>query len=325
MKTAKSLAVLQGGIRVGSASLADFTENDKGVRIKTHDGDTVNVRLSDRFGLRFLGIDTPEVSMMLPGGTRFKSLSNVGWDTLFTSGNWKKGMNLSSALLADLEKRAGDGTGVAANHARYARKAKISLEEIISQDIRASGVSADKFGLFMSFGLEFLDGYGRLLCYLNSGRENFSDPVTARAVTRWSYNERQLLAGWALPYFIWPNVQPFLNKRPFDEENARPDGFWKIIRAAGKLQDARSNVAEARTQGAGIYNPADPLRIMPFELRLISRGKAPDRYVIDLANPGSAEILHPEDYYSIACPEDRLYVPSEYVSVFKLAGWKIKK
>jgi hypothetical protein len=64
---------------------------------------------------------------------------------------------------------------------------------------------------------------------------------------------------------------------------------------------------------------------MPFELRLISRGKAPDRYVIDLANPDSAEILHPEDYYSIACPEDRLYVPSEYVSVFKLAGWKIKK
>jgi len=201
MKTAKSLAVLQGGIRIGSASLADFTENEKGIKIKTHDGDTVNVRLADRFGLRFLGIDTPEVSMMLPGETRFKSLSNVGWDTLFTSGNWKKGMNLSSALLADLEKRAGDGTGVAANHARYARKAKISLEEIISEDIRASGVSAEKFGLFMSFGLEFLDGYGRLLCYLNSARENFSDPVTARAVTRWSYNERQLLAGWALPYF----------------------------------------------------------------------------------------------------------------------------
>jgi len=151
MKTAKSLAVLQGGIRIGSASLADFTENEKGIKIKTHDGDTVNVRLADRFGLRFLGIDTPEVSMMLPGETRFKSLSNVGWDTLFTSGNWKKGMNLSSALLADLEKRAGDGTGVAANHARYARKAKISLEEIISEDIRASGVSAEKFGLFMSF------------------------------------------------------------------------------------------------------------------------------------------------------------------------------
>ena len=29
MKTAKSLAVLQGGIRIGSASLADFTENEK--------------------------------------------------------------------------------------------------------------------------------------------------------------------------------------------------------------------------------------------------------------------------------------------------------
>jgi hypothetical protein len=51
-------------------------------------------------------------------------------------------------------------------------------------DIRASGVSAEKFGLFMSFGLDFLDGYGRLLCYLNSGRVNFSDPATARAVTR---------------------------------------------------------------------------------------------------------------------------------------------
>jgi hypothetical protein len=46
-------------------------------------------------------------------------------------------------------------------------------------------------------------------------------------------------------------VQPFLNKRPFDEENARPEGFWKIIRGAGKLQDARSNVSHARTQGSG--------------------------------------------------------------------------
>jgi hypothetical protein len=64
---------------------------------------------------------------------------------------------------------------------------------------------------------------------------------------------------------------------------------------------------------------------MPFELRLVSRAKAPDRYVIDLGNPGSSEILHPEDYYTIASPEDRLYVPSEYVSVFKLAGWTIKK
>ena len=34
MKTAKSLAVLQGGIRIGSASLADFTENEKGIKIK---------------------------------------------------------------------------------------------------------------------------------------------------------------------------------------------------------------------------------------------------------------------------------------------------
>lgn len=174
--------------------------------------------------------------MMLPGETRFKSLSNAGWDALFTSGNWKKGMSLSAGLLADLEKRIADGVGVAANHARYARKAKESLEEIITQDIRASGVRAEKFGLFMSFGLDFLDGYGRLLCYLNSARENFSDPAAARAVTRWSYNERQLLSGWALPYFIWPNVQPFLNKRPFDEENARPDGFWKIIARQGNCR-----------------------------------------------------------------------------------------
>jgi len=323
MRKMKALAVLQGGIRIGSASLADFSETGKGIKIKTHDGDTVNVRLADRFGLRFLGIDTPEVSMMLPGESRFKSLSNEGWDTLFTSGNWKKSMNLSAGLLADLEKRIADGVGAAANHARYARKAKTNLEDIISQDIKTSGVSADKFALFMSFGLEFLDGYGRLLCYLNSARENFSDPAVARAVTRWSYNERQLLSGWALPYFIWPNVQPFINKRPFDEENARPEGFWEIIRTAGKLQDARSNVASARAQGTGVYNPADPLRIMPFELRLISRGKAPDRFVIDLSKPGSNEILHPEEYHTVANPEDRLYVPSEYVSVFRLSGWKI--
>ena len=38
-----------------------------------HDGDTFAVRALGNFGLRFLGIDTPEISFRLPGKTAFTS------------------------------------------------------------------------------------------------------------------------------------------------------------------------------------------------------------------------------------------------------------
>ena len=131
------------------------------------------------------------------------------------------------------------------------------------------------------------------------------------------------MMGWGAPYFIWPNVQPFINQRPFEEQNASPEGFWKIIQGANKLRAARDAVANARAQGLGIFDLANPLRIQPFELRLISRKKGPDRYVINLADPGSTYLLDPSLYYLIPNPEDRLFVPADYLAIFKLYGWNV--
>lgn len=324
MASNKALSVLPGGLKVGAARLGAHGEGKTGsIKLNVHDGDTVNVRLFQNLGVRFLGIDTPEVSFEFPGSGKFIYLNKPDWEELFSSGAWKTGLDVYPGLLRYLEQQIGDGRGVAKNHADLADLAQKNLEAIMESDLQQSGKAKESFELFLAFGHEFLDGYGRLLAYLNSARENFDDPDLARAVTRWSYNERQLMMGWGAPYFIWPNVQPFINHRPFEEQNASPEGFWKIIQGANKLRAARDAVANARAQGLGIFDLANPLRIQPFELRLISRKKGPDRYVINLADPGSTYLLDPSLYYLIPNPEDRLFVPADYLAIFKLYGWNV--
>ena len=79
----------------------------------------------------------------------------------------------------------------------------------------------------------------------------------------------------------------------------------------------------ARSQGIGVFNPINPLRVMPFELRFISRKKGPERYVINLQDIGGNQLLNPAQYYTIANPEDRLHIPPEYLPIFLAFGWKV--
>jgi endonuclease YncB( thermonuclease family) len=323
MAVGKALWAANGGLKMGSAKFGFHGEVTGSIKQNVHDGDTTNVQLDRNLGVRFLGIDTPEISFEFPGTSNFLALSNEKWDTLFTSGAWKEGLALYPGLLRDLETRIGDGVGVAKNHARQADAAQKSLEKIIEEDLAKSGKTKEDFRQFMAFAHEFLDSYGRLLCYLNSGEENYTDPLVAKAIKRWSYNERQLTTGWAVPYFIWPNVQPFMGKQPFSKENVEPAGFWALIKGASKLRAAREAVASARAAGLGIFNPADPLRVMPFELRFLSRKKGPERYVINLNDAGSGYLLDPSLYYTVPNPEDRLHIPPEYLPVFKAFGWEV--
>ena len=324
MATGKALWSNAAGLKMGQARFGFHGEHAGSVKQIVHDGDTVNVNLFNNLGVRFLGIDTPEVSFQFPGSSNFVALSNPKWDQLFTSGQWREGLSLDPGLLLNLAQRIGDGHGVAQNHATLADEGQKALEAIMQADLDKSGKTKEDFALFMAFAHEFLDSYGRLLCYLNSGIENFEDPATADTIKRFSYNERQLSNGAAVPYFIWPNIQPFMGKRPFDRENIEPIGFWKLIRGAGKLRAARKAVETARNAGLGIYNPANPLRVMPFELRFLSRKKGPDRFVIDLSNEGSNLLLKPENYYTIENPEDRLHIPPEYLPIFQAYGWELE-
>lgn len=287
-----------------------------------HDGDTVSLNTALNFSSRFLGIDTPEVSFTIRTKSTFVSIGDAKWQAFWTSGEWKN-MPLGPALLAHLETRIGDGSQIAQNHKKLAEQAEASLTKMIADDIEATGKTREEFEFFLAFSYEFLDQYGRMLCYLNAERSVFTAPAAPNPL---SYNERQLANGAAVPYFIFPNLQPFLSGRPFDANAIAPAGFWNSVNAATRLKQARQSVAAARAAGLGVFDGAEPLILLPYELRYLARlgSTGPDRFVIDLSNTGSNTILKPEEYFLIPKVEDRLFIPKEFVPLFTLNGWQIQ-
>ncbi len=320
---AKALEV-KNNFKMGHFQFGFHGQQRGSVKQIVHDGDTVSLNTSFNFGTRFLGIDTPEVSFNIRNDS-FISLSNLQWTQFFVSGEWKNNFPIKPALRNHLIMLIGDGTKVAPNHDKHAKNATLALEGLIQADLDLATAQTagtkDNFEFFLSFGYEFLDVYGRLLCYLAADEKNFNPPQRPL-----SYNEQQLANGTAVPFFIYPNVQPFLNIDPFDKENSKPVGFWKKINSAKRLQDARKFVSAARTAKIGIFDAADPLILLPFELRYIARknGKGPDRFVIDLGQNGSNVILKPEKYFKIKNYEDRLFIPKEFVPLFTSNGWVIQ-
>ena len=161
-----------------------------------------------------------------------------------------------------------------------------------------------------------------MLCYLNADRSNFTAPMRPNKL---SYNERMLATGHVVPYFIYPNTQPFLDNKPFEPDNLKPKGFWKAIKAAKHLQDARKAVAAARAAKLGVFSANNPLALLPYEIRFLARkgSKGPDRYVIDLSAAGGNKLLKPENYFRIKNLEDRMFIPREFAPLFLLNSWKI--
>jgi hypothetical protein len=78
---------------------------------------------------------------------------------------------------------------------------------------------------------------------------------------------------------------------------------------------ARGFVRDARDQQLGLFEAADPLRLLPFELRFLARRSPSERWVIDLGRNDDA-LIPPQGYFQVANPEDRLFVPAEYVPLF---------
>lgn len=117
------------------------------------------------------------------------------------------------------------------------------------------------------------------------------------------------------PYFIWPNVDPFRKSTGLEDAVPRPGGAAALADAPGALSRARRSVKAARAAGLGIF-AAEELEVGPFELRFLARREPPNRWVIDLTRDDD-RLLPPQKYYRIAFPEDRLYVPSEYVPLFE--------
>jgi endonuclease YncB( thermonuclease family) len=293
------------------------------VKQQVHDGDTVGLSTGLNFSTRLLGVDAPEVSFTIRTKDNFIDIGHDRWKKFWTSGAWKN-MPLKPAVRSHLSGRIGDGTAVAANHKKHASLAHKELESLIEADMQAAGRTKDDFRLFLAFSYEILDRYARFLCYLNADKINFTAP---KRPNRLSYNERMLRTGAVAPYFIYPNIQPFLKIDPFAAANITPGGFWKVMKSdkAKALRAARQAVAAARSAGDGIFDAQDPLILLPYEIRFLARlgSKGPERHVIDLGKPGSNNLLRPEKYFTIKNIEDRLFIGDEFVPLFQLNGWKV--
>lgn len=175
------------------------------MRQAVHDGDTVNVAPDGDFAVRFLGVDTAERSFDFPlragepprENPRFVSLGDADWKTFLSdpfSSDWRPfNPPRDAALRTNLQTRT--GAGAAGNHDVWARAGERFLEDEIERDRTDRNLALADFRFFLAFAFEVMDGYGRLLCFLN-----VSEPDRARRPE--DYNLRMLRAGLAVPYFF---------------------------------------------------------------------------------------------------------------------------
>jgi endonuclease YncB( thermonuclease family) len=275
---------------------------------QVHDGDTVNVRAIGNFGVRFLGIDTPEVSLALPGTDYFVSIGDSRWQGYLDSpvSGFSFAAGWDAGLRAHLDARMKPGT--AANHLKHALAAKAALRGMVESDMAAMHLDKDCFGFFLVFANEVIDRYGRLLAFIHPDQPQ-------GAVKLPSYNVRQLPTGMACPYFIWPNINPFRTKPTLRAAVIPPGGAATLAQSDPVLRQARQDVQAARNSHLGIFEQADPLLLEPFEVRFLARQAPPDRWVIDLSR-NDTMILKPENYYTIPNPEDRLFIPEDFLCLF---------
>src|SRR4030095_3662362 len=267
--------------------------------------------------IRFLGIDSPEKSFEQPLGGG-QSLDGAPWEQYLTNpfANGYPAASLESPLAAHLQGRC--GSGAAANHHRHAVAAGENLKVLIQNDATALGQTLEQFQYFLSFSYEVFDRYGRFLVFLNRNQPSANVPAPRPR----SYNERQLEAGRALPYFIWPNINPFRDADTIANAVPRP-GTANTIAEQGDLKRARDMVKNARAAQIGVFDPADALRFEAFEIRYLGRAELPSRGVIDLSKKDDV-ILRPQSYFKIPHPEDRLFVPAEFIPLFSAKGWRLE-
>lgn len=318
---AKAIEQPVPGITVGHALLARAKGAAQPVDKIVHDGDTINIAADGNFGVRLLGVDAPEVSFELPRSPDFPDhpkgfakIEHPAW-TQFLTDPFAKGYKelvLRTALHNHLLGKL--GPLAAANHATLSKPSTQALKDMVTQDITEQGHTNETFKLRLAFAHEILDRYGRLLCYVNRDQKEKPRPDP--------YNERLLAAGQVVPYFIWPNVDPFVRQEGRVSDAVPQPGSARAIAEAGALGRARRGVQQAREAGLGVWHHAEPLHVLPFELRFLAQRRAPDRYVLDLSD-NARELLHPQSYFRIPNPEDRLFVNAEHAPLFKEKGWSV--
>ena len=308
------------GLTRGNALLGKWGDDRATVREAVSDGDTTLVEADGNLSVRFLGIDTPEKKFFLPGTTVFKRidphfrdyLTNPFSDVYSDSATFSR--DLGAGLVEYLRQKL--GPNCAENHFYHAEVAEDELEKYIQRDVDAVG-SLGGYRFFMAFAYEIMDRYGRFLCYLHQHL-----PPDQRE-GRISYNEEMLESGMALPYFIFPNINPFRRSTSILDAIPETRDFRNYVQGDNRLAQARDFVRTARRQHLGVFDDGNPLSLDPFELRFLGRREAPSRWVIDMTARRPV-LLKPTDYYEVPNPEDRLFINSEHVPLFRERGYHVR-
>ncbi|WDT74955.1 MAG: hypothetical protein MPW16_17030 [Candidatus Manganitrophus sp.] len=316
---ANAIEQLKTGLTVGYAGLGFRSGVTGSVRQQVHDGDTFQLRPIGNLGVRFLGVDAPEISFTLPRNRRFIGLSDPLWEQFlidpFDPGLPPFRPGLLPGLVAYLKGKT--GPGAALNHHQHASNAERTLEEEVRNDIASLNQTEETFRFLLSFAHEVMDRYGRLLAFVNRLQPS-ENKLKRRPI---SYNERLLKTGRISPYFIWPNINPFRRQDSPTKAVIPPGKAAELAKKEKTLSDARKWVRSARKKKTGLFDAQNPLRLFPFEIRFLSQRRPPDRWVIDLSKSDNT-LIRPQNYYTVPNMEDRLFIPAEFVPLFVEAGWQ---
>jgi hypothetical protein len=77
---ASAIEQLRSGLAIGHAQLGLHGAQQGSINQQVHDGDTIETQLDGNVGVRFLGVDAPEVSFTLPGHEGFTPIANPAWE-----------------------------------------------------------------------------------------------------------------------------------------------------------------------------------------------------------------------------------------------------
>ncbi len=277
------------------------------------EGDTIVARIEGNVSLCLLGVDAPELALPLPGNDgAFVPINDPVWETFLADpfAAHLPPLPLEPALRENIVARIGEGCG--ANHHRHALAASHGLAAEIAADLAATGKKLEDFRFRVLFEREMMDSYGRLLGWISIEDKERRPPT---------YNHRMMLKSLALPYYIWPNVSPFRHAPNLRAAVPLPGTMAQLAEDDGKLARSRAWFQANREAGVGVFDTEDPLRLHPFEMRYLSQRRLPDRWIIDLSK-NDDRLLHPQHYHEIANPEDRLFVPDDYLELFLAKGWQ---
>lgn len=297
----------------------------------THDGDTISVFAAGNLNIRFLGIDTPEKSFKINNRGRFLPLDDQKWvkylDELTES--WGDMESTLGEGLAEYIKDKLNTGGVALNHYIHAKRATNKLRDIIQNDMEKLGLNDHTMSYFLPFAYETLDGYQRLLSFVHTDKNN---PFITGKITEEesaSYNERMLRSGYSLPYFIWPNINPFRKEKSITmAAYSCPEDFREKLNLDRTFTTSRQAVKDARVDKVGIFDDnatldeqkTGELILDAFELRYLARKEKPSRRLIDLNSDGNM-IIDSANYFNVL-PEDRLFIPEHFVPLLISKGWQ---